>query len=165
MTNCDKNNCKLFEEESKSRWTKEDIDKTLKEYMSHIDYEVGDWVETCQFLPGIVQKINVRFNSDPDYDCFEDNILIFYPHYAFEHKEGHNGKYCGGSCCSVNHCGVHKITPQYACKLMALGKERLEKLWNEVIKGQSNGVNADKKWSEYVEELYAKEFPRGFDLQ
>jgi hypothetical protein len=48
---------------------------------------------------------------------------------------------------------------------MSLGKERLEKLWNEVIKGQSNGINTDKKWSEYVEELYAKEFPRGFDLQ
>lgn len=165
MANCDKNNCKLFKEESKSRWSKEDIDKTLKEYMSHIDYEVGDWVEACQFLPGIVQKINVRFNSDPDHDCFEDDILIFYPHYAFEQNEEHNGKYCGGSCCSVNHCGVHKITPEYACKLMSLGKERLEKLWDEVIKGQSNGVNTDKKWSEYVEELYAKEFPRGFDLQ
>lgn len=165
MVNCNKNNCKLFEKEPKSRWSKEDIDKTLKEYMSHVDYKVGDWVETCQLLPGIVQKINIRFNSDPNYDCFEDDILIFYPHYAFEQKEEHKGKYCGGSCCSVRHCGVHKITPEYACKLMSLGKERLEKLWNEVINKQTNGSNSSKKWSEYVEELYAKEFPRGFDLQ
>jgi hypothetical protein len=46
---------------------------------------------------------------------------------------------------------------------MALGKERLEKLWDKATKEQSKGVNADKKWSEYVEELYAKEFPKGFD--
>ena len=163
MENCDKNNCKLFEEDFKSRWSKEDIEKTLKEYMSHVDYKVGDWVETCQLLPGIVQKINIRFNSDPNYDCFEDDILIFYPHYAFEQNEVHKGKYCGGSFCSVKHCGVHKITPEYACKLMSLGKERLEKLWNEVVKEQSNESNSGKKWSEYVEELYAKEFPKGFD--
>ena len=153
MAECDKGNCE-------SRWTKEDIEKTLKEYWSHVDYKVGDWVETCQFLPGIVQKINIRFNDDPKYDCFEDDVLIFYPHYAFGDN---NGKYCGGGCCSAKHCGVHKISPEYACKLMSLGKERLEKLWDIVIKEQNEGINKGKKWSEYVEELYAKEFPRGFD--
>jgi hypothetical protein len=85
--------------------------------------------------------------------------LIFYPHYAFSTKDNGKGKYCGGSCCSAKHCGVHKITPEYACKLMALGFERLEKLWDKAIKSD----NTDKKWSEYVEELYAKEFPKGFE--
>jgi hypothetical protein len=162
MGDCDKSNCEL-EENSKSRWSKEEIEKTLKEYWSRVDYKVGDWVETCSFLPGIVQKINIRFNDDPKYDCFEDDVLIFYPHYAFNTKDNSEGKYCGGSCCSTKHCGVHKITPEYACKLMALGHERLEKLWNKVIKKQEKGDNTDKKWSEYVEELYAKEFPKGFE--
>ena len=162
MANCDKNNCKL-EENSSSRWSKEEIEKTLKEYWSRVDYKVGDWVETCSFLPGIVQKINIRFNDDPKYDCFEDDVLVFYPHYAFSTKDNGKGKYCGGSCCSAKHCGVHKITPEYACKLMSLGFDRLEKLWDKAIKEQEEGVNTDKKWSEYVEELYAKEFPKGFD--
>ena len=43
MANCDKNNCKV-EENSSSRWSKEEIEKTLKEYWSHVDYKVGDWV-------------------------------------------------------------------------------------------------------------------------
>lgn len=162
MANCDKNNCKL-EENSSSRWSKEEIEKTLKEYWSHVDYKVGDWVETCNFLPGIVQKINIRFNDDPKYDCFEDDVLIFYPHYAFSTKDNDKCKYCGGSCCSAKHCGVHKITPEYACKLMSLGFERLEKLWDKAIKEQKKGYNTDKKWSKYVEELYAKEFPKGFE--
>ena len=162
MGNCNKGNCKL-EENSESRWTKEDIEKTLKEYWSHVDYKVGDWVETCNFLPGIVQKINIRFNDDPKYDCFEDDVLIFYPHYAFSTKDNGKGEYCGGSCCSAKHCGVHKITPEYACKLMSLGHDRLEKLWDKAIKEKEKDINTDKKWSEYVEELYAKEFPKGFE--
>lgn len=156
MENCDKNNCE-------SRWTKKEIEETLKEYWSHVDYKVGDWVESCNFLPGIVQKINIRFNDDPKSDCFEDDVLIFYPHYAFSETSNRNGKYCGGSCCSVKHCGVHKITPEYACKLMSLGYARLEKLWIKASKEQEEGINADKKWQEYVEELYAKEFPNGFE--
>ena len=155
MANCDKNNCKL-EEGSSSRWSKEEIEKTLKEYWSHVDYKVGDWVETCNFLPGIVQKINIRFNDDPKYDCFEDDVLIFYPHYAFSTKDNSKGKYCGGSCCSAKHCGVHKITPEYACKLMALGEDRLKALWDRAIKASEN--NLDKTWSEYVEDEYNRVF-------
>ena len=64
MAECNKGNCEL-EENFKTRWSKEEIEKTLKEYWSHVDYKVGDWVETCNFLPGIVQKINIRFNYDP----------------------------------------------------------------------------------------------------
>ena len=45
---------------------------------------------------------------------------------------------------------------------MSLGHDRLEKLWDKAIKEQEEGVNI-KKWSEYVEELYAKEFPKGFE--
>lgn len=32
----------------------EEIERQLNEIKSHIDYEVGDWVETCNMLPGIV---------------------------------------------------------------------------------------------------------------
>ena len=141
-----------------SRFTKEEIEKTLKEYKSHIDYEIGDWVETCHFMPGIVQKITVRFNDDPNYDCFEDEVEVFYPHYAISESKNSNHTYNGGSCCSVIHCGVHKITPEYACKLMALGEDRLKALWDRAIKASEN--NLDKTWSEYVEDEYNRVFQR-----
>jgi hypothetical protein len=139
------------------RFTNEEIEKTLKEYMSYVDYEVGDWVETCHFMPAIVQKINVRYNDDPNYDCFEDEVEVFYPHYAMSEKVNPNHTYHGGSCCSVKHCGVHKITPQYACKLMAIGEERLNRLWDKATKEVGEGEH--KTWSEFVEEEYDRLFP------
>lgn len=99
-----------------------------------IDYKVGDWVETCAMLPGIVQKI----------DILTDTVEVFYPHYAF--REDCKGKYTGGSCCSIHHCGVHKITPEYAIMLMAIGEDRLVSLWEE----QETGLS----WEELVEIEY-----------
>lgn len=109
----------------------EEIEEYLNEIRSHIDYEVGDWVETCHMLPGIVQEIDIE----------HDDVVVFYPHYAFEAP----GKYCGGSCCSINHCGVHKITPEYAIKLLSIGEERLKELWSSY---------ADREWKEVVEEEF-----------
>ena len=77
--------------------------------MKYNNLKVGDWVETCNMLPGIVQKID------------GDDVEIFYPHYAFKYP----GEYYGGSLCSIKHCGVHKIAPEYAMALMAIGEERL----------------------------------------
>lgn len=80
----------------------EEIERYLNRIKSHIDYEVGDWVETCHMLPGIVQKI---------------------------------------------HCGVHKITPEYAIKLLSIGEERLNELWNSC---------AGREWKEVVEEEFQR---------
>ena len=108
-------------------------------------------------MPAIVKRINVRFNDDPNYDCFEDEVEVFYPHYALSEKQNPNFTYNGGSYCSVKHCGVHKITPQYACKLMSIGEERLSKLWDKATKEVGEGVH--KTWSEFVEEEYDRLFP------
>lgn len=140
-----------------SRFTKEEIEKTLKEYESHIDYKIGDWVETCNMLPGIVQKITVRFNDDPKYDCFEEDVEIFYPHMAF--REDIKGQYNGGSHCSVCSCGVHKITPEYAIKLMALGEERLKALWDKMSKDVEK-TGEIPCWEDYVEKEYEKVFKK-----
>lgn len=136
-----------------SRWTKEEIEESLAELRSHIDYEVGDWVETCHLLPGIVQKIVCHFDDDPDADCIRESVQVFYPSYAIEHQ----GKYCGGSDCSIDHCGVHKITPQYAMKLLSIGEDRLRELWDET-------ADDEREWSEIVEEEFAKMYKKDLDL-
>ena len=81
------------------------------------DIKVGDWVETCKLYPGIIQAVD------------EDFVEVFYPQYAFNEKENPNKTYCGGSQCSITHCGVHKITPEYAIKLMSMKEEDLISLW------------------------------------
>lgn len=80
-----------------------------------IDYKVGDWVETCHIMPAIVQKIDVA----------DDVVEVFYPHY----KEQDN-RYTGGSCCSITHCGVHKVDESTAQMMLAIGEERLTRLWD-----------------------------------
>lgn len=79
-----------------------------------INYKVGDWVETCQMMPGIVQEIDID----------QDNVKIFYPHYK---EKLHD--YVGGSCCSIKHCGVHKIDESLANMMLYIGEERLTRLW------------------------------------
>jgi hypothetical protein len=106
-----------------------------------VDYKVGDWVETCHMLPGIVQKIDIEY----------DEVLIFYPHYAL----GTPGKYNGYSCCSIENCGVHKITPEYACKLLAICEDKLNELWEQVCKEYDEKEEPiEVPWSDYVEKLY-----------
>ena len=135
-----------------ARFTEEYIRKSLKEYWDEVDYKVGDWVETCNLLPGIVQEIEIRYDREQEY--FVEETRIFYPHMAFDEKHEH--KYHGGSCCSVHHCGVHKITPEYACKLMSLGEERLKKLWEKGCKMTPKGEAM--KWEKLVEDEYDKVF-------
>jgi len=119
-----------------------------------VDYEIGDWVETCNMLPGIVQNVNISYDKEGDY--FHDEVEIFYPHYAFNEKYEH--KYNGGSHCSVVHCGVHRISPEYACKLMALGEERLKNLWEKACKETPDDEVMD--WEKFVEEEYEKVFKK-----
>ena len=155
MENCEKGSCDLSNlEEKKSRFTQKQIDDILKNMLSKVDYKVGDWVETCSMLPGIVQNIDVCYDKEGDY--FHDNVEVFYPHMAFDEKYEH--KYHGGSYCSSEHCGVHKITPEYACKLMALGGERLNKLWDRGCKETPEGEIMN--WEKLVEEEYDKVFEK-----
>ena len=134
-----------------SRFTEEEKEVHLKEYWSHVDYKPGDWVETCNLLPGIVQNIDIKFDERGDY--FHETVEIFYPHYALDKEKNSRGTYNGKSHCSVCSCGVHKIEPGYAIKLMSLGEDRLKALWDKMCKDAEN-TNDVPCWEKYVEKEY-----------
>jgi len=127
--------------------TQKELDKFTEKCRQCVDYEIGDWVETCNFLPGIVQKIN----------CEKDEVEVFYPHYAL--RDDCEGKYNGGSLCSIMHCGVHKITPEYAMKLMSIGYKELEKKWLELAENDKGNV-LTFDWEKEVEKLYEEKYGR-----
>ena len=131
---------------------KEEIKKEIDKLRKRVDYVVGDWVETCSLLPGIVQNIVIRYDEKNDY--IEEYVEVFYPHMAFDAK--YDGKYNGGSLCSVEHCGVHKISSQYASMLMALGHDRLSKLWDKATEAWNS--DSQKSWETFVIEEYERVF-------
>ena len=124
---------------------KVEIQNKLNKINSYIDYKVGDWVETCNMLPGIVQEINNQYDSRKLQQCFVDDVVIFYPHETIN-----NDNYQGGTCCSILNCGVHKISQEYAKILFAIGREMLEKLWSTTYLKSDN----TKQWSDIVIEHY-----------
>lgn len=124
---------------------KVEIQQYLNKINSYIDYKVGDLVETCNMLPGIVQEINNYYDSRKLMQCFVDDVVIFYPHETIN-----NDNYQGGTCCSILNCGVHKISQEYAKILFAIGREMLEKLWSTTYLKSDN----TKQWSDIVIEHY-----------
>ena len=124
---------------------KVEIQNKLNKINSYIDYKVGDWVETCNMLPGIVQEINNYYDNRKLQQCFVDDVVIFYPHETIN-----NDNYRGGTCCSILNCGVHKISQEYAKILFAIGREMLEKLWSTTYLKSDN----TKQWSDIVIEHY-----------
>ena len=124
---------------------KVEIQNKLNKINSYIDYKVGDWVETCNMLPGIVQEINNYYDNRKLQQCFVDDVVIFYPHETIN-----NDNYQGGTCCSIQNCGVHKISQEYAKILFAIGREMLEKLWSTTYLKSDN----TKQWSDIVIEHY-----------
>lgn len=124
---------------------KVEIQNKLNKINSYIDYKVGDWVETCNMLPGIVQEINNYYDNRKLMQCFVDDVVIFYPHETIN-----NDNYHGGTCCSILNCGVHKISQEYAKILFAIGREMLEKLWSITYLKSDN----TKQWSDIVIEHY-----------
>ena len=124
---------------------KVEIQNKLNKINSYIDYKVGDWVETCNMLPGIVQEINNYYDSRKLMQCFVDDVVIFYPHETIN-----NDNYHGGTCCSILNCDVHKISQEYAKILFAIGREMLEKLWSTTYLKSDN----TKQWSDIVIEHY-----------
>lgn len=101
--------------------------------------KVGDWVETCRLLPGILQKIE------------GDHVEVFYPDLCALNEF----KYVGGSCCSVYHCGVHTITPEYAIALMAIGDKELNRMYEEDYCG-GKGEWETLVMNRYKEMCYAR---------
>lgn len=74
------------------------------------DIRLGDWVETCKMLPGIVRSI----------DLGNDDIEIVFPEQSIEVAPR-----LLGSGCSIHHCGVHKINPEWAIILYCVGEKYL----------------------------------------
>ena len=124
---------------------KVEIQNKLNKINSYIDYKFGDWVETCNMLPGIVQEINNYYDNRKLQQCFVDDVVIFYPHETIN-----NDNYQGGTCCSILNCGVHKISQEYAKILFAIGREMLEKLWSTTYLKSDN----TKQLSDIVIEHY-----------
>lgn len=124
---------------------KVEIQNKLNKINSYIDYKVGDWVETCNMLPGIVQEINNYYDNRKLQQCFVDDVVIFYPHETIN-----NDNYQGGTCCSILNYTVHKISQEYAKILFAIGREMLEKLWSTTYLKSDN----TKQWSDIVIEHY-----------
>lgn len=77
-----------------------------------MEIKVGDLVETCSLMPGVVMKITgddieVRMLQ---YDNYKDDN---YSH------------------CSLNHCGIVKITAKQAFDRLSLGKENVAKIYGD----------------------------------
>lgn len=125
---------------------KKDILHYLEKVNKHIDYKVGDWVEICNMLPGIVQEIHNYYNYDPKMLCFVEDVIIYYPHYAIDNLDYH-----GGSSCSITGCGVHHISQEYAKMLFSLGYDKLVKMWVE-YKCEDNEIS----WHDFVKKEYDK---------
>lgn len=122
-----------------------------KEWIVGVQEEIniGDWVETCAMLPGIVTSVDYDSNHVP-YD-----ITAFQPGFNDANSV------MGGSHSVVN-CGVHRISGGYAHMLLAIGKEKLEELYSDVKK-KYMAEHPDAKyvefdWKKIVTEYYNKHF-------
>jgi hypothetical protein len=123
--------------------------------------KVGDYVQTCSLMPGILQKI-IRINREPEDWLYEEveeisfdraevrksyigyDVEVFYPHYKEKSPE-----YTGGSECCLTSCGVERITKEYFDCLMNLGEEKLKVLWDAHRK-------VDMYWDDFVQ-IYASD--------
>jgi hypothetical protein len=76
--------------------------------------KVGDLVESCCLMPGVVMKIDGT------------DIEVRKLHYLNEQLNGKDW-----SCCSLNHCGVVLLNPEQAMVRLLLGKEKLTELWDK----------------------------------
>ena len=108
---------------------KKDILYNLKKVNKYIDYKIGDWVETCNMLPGIVQEI----------------------HNYYDPRKNDNPDYHGGSSCSITGCGVHQISQEYVKILFSLGYDKLVNLWND-YKLKDDEIS----WDDFVKKEYDK---------
>lgn len=97
--------------------------------------KVGDLVETCQMLPGFVTEVD------------GDSCSVFIP--------GKHEFWAGGHH-SIIHCGVHKISNEYAMKLFGIGEERLSEIyrdetrklmdWEDVVDAEYRYIKANTKY-------------------
>lgn len=79
------------------------------------DIIIGDIVETCSLMPGIVMSIK----GDDIYVRMLD---------IDEYNSGNPDSFAN---CSLSHCGIVKLTAKEALIRLFLGKESLGELWRK----------------------------------
>lgn len=101
--------------------------------------KIGDLVETCNYLPGFV----TNFDGEGS-----DGVSVFIPGVHKHWKGGHH---------SIYHCGVRKISEEYAMKLFVIGEDRLSELYDK-------GVTTGLTWEEVVNQEYEELKNEKYDL-
>jgi hypothetical protein len=98
--------------------------------------KVGDLVETCSLMPGVVMTVD------------GDDIGVRMLHHTNEETPFPSHSTRGEmifSQCSLSHCGIVKLTPQQVINRLVLGREGLEKIWGEVTDVSDYYSIVDKK--------------------
>lgn len=101
------------------------------------DIKIGDLVETCSCMPGFVIWINPRDPNEIEIQEL-DRIGIYSP-----------GR--GGLHDRLN-CGINKISTEKAAYMCALGRNRVEELWQDKNFDWSN-IDA---WRKELEKISIK---------
>ena len=98
------------------------------------DFKIGDYVEHCSLMPGVLMAINGR-------------------HVEIRILDDLNYSGDGFSNCSIEHCATRKLSYEQVKMMIALGKERLSEIYK--LKSQTS----DKSYEEYdrlIKEAYLK---------
>lgn len=94
--------------------------------------KIGDLVETCAMHPGFVTSI------DDD-----DDVTVFVPTKLAEYFTIHGGHH------SIKHCGVHKISTEYAMMLFSFTEKELTDMY-------TNADFENTTWEDIVRDAYNK---------
>jgi hypothetical protein len=79
------------------------------------DIKIGDIVENCSLMPGIVMDIKGN-------DIYIRRLDV---------DQYNSSDYLSFSNCSLTNCGIVKITSKQAIQRLVLGMERLRELWDK----------------------------------
>jgi hypothetical protein len=92
--------------------------------------KVGDYVETCRLVPGILIGMSVsRINFDiSEIDIYDKSAKIIDCKIFYEDYARKSSTY-NGSSCALKACGVHSISKERYNYLNLLGEDLLKILW------------------------------------
>ena len=93
--------------------------------------KIGDLVEVCTMHPGFITSID------------GDDVTVFVPTKLASYSTIHGG------CHSIKHCGVHKISTEYAMMLFSFTEKELYDMYTNV-----NLENTT--WEDIVRDAYNK---------
>ena len=105
--------------------------------------KVGDVVERCTLMPAIIQEIK------------GDTVYVYDLSYVSK-------DYKGGSVCSLSHCGLRRISFEFAFMLLALGKDRIFEIYNS--SDDLTDDEYDAKVKEAFKELSKREPNRTYNM-